>query len=172
MSKRGRPPVDSAALLNQQDTRILIDASNMAESHDRDAVVAAIPKVVRELLRLGQLPWLGGTEQEAVDRHSRDSGIDLVSLLSRALAEEPPLNGRSDEQVVQLGLSIVNRKDNQMTDPFAVPIPEAARIQRRRTQHHLFGNLQRQSQDFAKLDAVPSLRWTICGPGSPPQEAA
>jgi hypothetical protein len=71
--KKGRPTGSGSAdaLLALQDAGILKDATTLAASNTKAAIEAAIPHVVREYLRLGQLRTMGSTEQEAVDRHSK-----------------------------------------------------------------------------------------------------
>jgi hypothetical protein len=72
--KKGRPshaPAGSLAAL--LDAMILRDAAKQVEPNlhsDPEAIAAEIPNVVRTLLRLGQLPWRGETEQQAVDIHA------------------------------------------------------------------------------------------------------
>jgi hypothetical protein len=87
---RGRPKAaaNGDALAKLLDSMILKDASLKARENSHDAISSAIPDVVREYMRLGQLRQLGGTEQESVDRHSRR----LRALLDN-LVRSPPTRG-------------------------------------------------------------------------------
>jgi hypothetical protein len=55
-----------------------------------------VPEVVREMLRLGQLPWLGETEQECIERHSKRLRGNLDRLI-----EAGRLGGSSTNRKVQ-----------------------------------------------------------------------
>ena len=70
------------ALVQMLDLQILGDAINRVPEADRtkrDAIASRIPEIVREFMRLGQLRYLGSTNQESVDRHSKR----LRNLLDR-----------------------------------------------------------------------------------------
>lgn len=73
--KRGRPPAAKTdGILALWDSMILRDACNSVapnKTRDRAAIAEQIPKVVRQYLLLGQLPWQGCTEQDSVDIHAR-----------------------------------------------------------------------------------------------------
>jgi hypothetical protein len=93
--KKGKPQGAGSAdaLLSLLDSAVLRDAALAAgpeNSRDRKAISAVIPDVVREYLRLGQLRILGGTEQEAVDRHAKRLRNQLNNVL-----KNPPVGGSS-----------------------------------------------------------------------------
>lgn len=91
--KRGRPPAapNGDALAKLIDSSILRAAANQAWPHnDKDAISAAIPAVVREYMRLGQIRTMGETEQEAVDRHSK-----RIRALFASIVKNPPRGGSS-----------------------------------------------------------------------------
>lgn len=70
---RGRPQAATATdKLALWDSMILRDAAAQvapAEEGNLDAVSSQVPTVVRNYLRLGQLPWRGETFQDCVDIH-------------------------------------------------------------------------------------------------------
>jgi hypothetical protein len=91
--RAGRPPqsANGDALARLLDSSILKDAANsVLNRNDYEAILAAIPTVVREHLRLGNLRMLGETEQEAVDRHSK-----RIRASFDALIKNPPRGGSS-----------------------------------------------------------------------------
>jgi hypothetical protein len=84
IGKKGRAAGSGTTdkLLRRQDTEILKEAAAHAASKTRAGIAAAIPPIVRERLRRGQLRTLGTTTQEAVDRHSKR----LRAVLKRTFA--------------------------------------------------------------------------------------
>jgi len=89
---KGRPPAsrNGDQLARLLDFEILDRVGGAARQlqpktvPDRNSVAAAIPAVVRELVRLGQLRRLGETEQESVDRHSKRLRVVLDGQIKAA----------------------------------------------------------------------------------------
>ena len=81
---RGRPAgaVNADPLIQLFDSEILKVASDRCGLNPkRESIEAAIPAVVLDYLKDGRLNWLGNTEQEAVDRHSKRVRQRLDALL-------------------------------------------------------------------------------------------
>jgi hypothetical protein len=75
----------------------LVDSEIMKVASDRcgpnstnEAIEAKFPEVVREYLENGRLNWLGDTEQQAVDRHSK-----RIRQRFDALLKSRPIGGSS-----------------------------------------------------------------------------
>jgi hypothetical protein len=91
--KVGRPKEaqSSDVLVRLFDSEILKVASDSCGlKPSKSQVDVAIPRVVRKYLEDGKLRWLGSTEKEAVDRHSKRLRVRLHELIAKA-----PVGGSS-----------------------------------------------------------------------------
>jgi hypothetical protein len=90
---RGKPlgAVNSDTLMQLVYSEIMkVTADRCGPNPKRESIVATFPAVVREYLENGRLNWLGNTEQEAVDRHSKRIRLRLDTLL-----KNHPIGGSS-----------------------------------------------------------------------------
>jgi hypothetical protein len=92
--KKGRPrgahTADALAALVDADILRTAQAKTKKRHPTRDEITQEIPSTVQEFLRLGQLPALGATVPEAIERHSKRLRHHLDEL-----AANPPIGGSS-----------------------------------------------------------------------------
>jgi hypothetical protein len=90
---KGKPDgaVSVDALMQLVDSEIMKVASDRCGPNStKEVLEATFPSVVREYLENGRLNWLGDTEQQAVDRHSK-----RIRQRSHALLKSRPIGGSS-----------------------------------------------------------------------------
>ena len=87
--KKGKPKESQSSdiivrLFDSEILKVASDSCGLRPSATQ--IEDAIPALVRKYLELGKLRWLGSTEQEAVDRHSKRLRVRLHELIANAPA--------------------------------------------------------------------------------------